>query len=157
MLKYSDIMNFEQATRNVETASTIHENFIGIKPVITEEELYDFAEEVPEIRPLVDSFFAYAERYAEDVWLIHTMLSEGSLDTEEGANEYAEMDNARTVLRNALVDSIAILSRALAKHGLDNEWVRELTDGVNLNRASCGVLAIMLVYKRYIDKQGKMS
>ncbi len=135
----------------------MHENFKGLEPVITEGELYQYAEQVPELKSLVNSLIGYAERYADDVWLMHEMLINSTLDTEEGVEEYANMDTARTRLHDALIDSIAILSRALVKNGLDNEWVRELTDGVNLNRAACGSFALVLVYHRYLDNIGKVS
>lgn len=150
-------MNFETGTANTARVHEMHENFKGLEPVITEGELYQYAERVYELKPLVDSLIGYAERYADDVWLMHEMLSNGALDTEEGIEEYASMDGARTLLHNALIDSIAILSRALARNELDNEWVRELTDGVNLNRAACGSFALVLVYHRYLDNIGKVS
>ena len=151
------IMNFETVSANSAKAHEMHENFKGLEPVITEGELYHYAEQVPELKPLIDSFIRYAERYADDVWSMHEMLINGTLDTEEGVEEYANMDATRTRLHDALIDSIAILSRALAKNGLDNEWVRELTDGVTLNRAACGSFALVLVYRRYLDNKGKVS
>jgi hypothetical protein len=150
-------MNFENVTVNSSRIHEMHENFKGLEPVITESKLYQYAEQVPELKSLVNSLIGYAERYADDVWLMHEMLINSTLDTEEGVEEYANMDTARTRLHDALIDSIAILSRALVKNGLDNEWVRELTDGVNLNRAACGSFALVLVYHRYLDNIGKVS
>lgn len=147
-------MSFESQKLPTEAVGEYVKHFENgnIEPIITEEELLEFGEENPEIMPFVKSFISYAERYAIDVWSMHLFLSSGKLDTEEGAEEFETMDEARTRLHTALVDSIAILSRALGKNGLNNEWVRKLTNGANLDRAACGSFALMLVYHSYLDK-----
>jgi hypothetical protein len=82
------------------------------------------------------------------------LINNGGLTTDEGVEEFARIDAARTILHTTLVDSIGILSRALGKAGKNNEWVRKLTTGVGLDRASCGAFALLLVYRRYIDNKG---
>lgn len=93
----------------------------------------------------------YALRYAHDVWSMQKFVNDGGFSTENGAAQFAEMDIARTRLHNALIDSIAILSRSLGQEGKNNEWVRGLTNGNTLERAKCGNFALLLVYHRYLD------
>mgnify|MGYP002397531288 CR=1 FL=1 len=119
----------------------------GVKPVKTYEELADLCEGSESLESLLKSFKDYAVRYARDVWSMQEFLDKGGLDSEYGAENFKEIDQARTRLHNALIDSIAILSRQLAREGRDNEWVRDLTDGTSLNRAACGSFAILLVYE----------
>lgn len=137
-----------------EAYQEMHKNFEGLTPVISEGDLLEIGEHNPEIMPLIDTFLKYAERYANDVWSMHEFVNQGKLETEEGAAEFAEMDTARTRLHNALVDSIAILSRALAKTDIDNSWVRDLTNGSTLDRSACGSFALLLIYRRYLDQEG---
>lgn len=148
-------MHFEHVPIPAEAQEKMSKHMEGLTPVISEEALYEIGEDYPEIAPAVAAFIRYAERYAVDVWNMHKMLEDGALNTEEGVVEYKAADEARTVLHNALVDSVAILSRALAKNDIDNEWVRNLTDdGHTLSRASCGSFALLLVYRRYLDNSG---
>lgn len=119
----------------------------GVKPVKTYVELVDLCKGSESLESLLASFKEYAIRYSRDVWSMQEFLDKGGLDSEGGAENFKEMDQARTRLHNALIDSIAILSRQLAKEGRDNGWVRDLTDGTSLNRAACGSFAILLVYE----------
>jgi len=130
------------------------EDFEGLKPVISENELKELCAGDEVLERLLESFLSYSIRYAQDVWSMHIFLNEGKLDTDEGAAEYAALDEGRTRLHNTLIDSIAILSRALVKVEKDNEWVRQLTNGATLERASCGAFALLLVYQRSIDNIG---
>lgn len=127
--------------------------FEGHKPVISNRELLRLCSNSENLVKLYEDMMNYAVRYAEDVWSMHLFISTGQLDTEKGAKAFSEMDDARTRLHNTLVDSIAILSRNLAKEGVNNEWVRELTsNGTQLERASCGRFALQLVFDLNLDK-----
>ena len=127
------------------------EDFEGLAPAITEQELQTVCEHDPTLIKLLDAMLEYSVRYALDVWSMQEFIHDKKFDTEDGAREFAEMDDARTRLHTTLVDSIAILSRALGKNGLNNEWVRELSNGVGLGRAECGAFALLLTYRRYLD------
>lgn len=118
---------------------------MNIAPVKTEEELREMVAGDTDLESLLEAFLRYAGRYAKDVWEMEKAVASGIFNTEDGAKEFAEMDDKRTILHTALVDSVAIFSRALYKKGMDNEWVRELTDGAGLSRAACGAFALSLV------------
>jgi len=125
--------------------------FEGMTPVISEKELTSLCEDSETLKKLLEGMLEYAVRYAQDVWNMEKFILDGGLATKEGAEQFAEIDAARSRLHNALIDSIGILSRELNHAGKDNEWVRKLTNGVNLERSKCGAFALLLVYRRYID------
>lgn len=146
-------MSFEHSPLPPEAVTEMSKNMEGLEPAISESDLLKISESYPEIKPLIKSLLDYAERYAADVWSMNLFIGSGKFETEDGAREFAEMDDARTRLHSALVDSVGILSRKLVNEGVDNSWVRELTDGHTLSRSSCGAFALLLVYRRYIDNK----
>ena len=137
-----------------EAYENMSESFEEARPVISEKELETLCSGNEQLEKLLESMIEYSLRYAEDVWSMHIFVNEGGFDSEDGAEKFAELDAARTILHNALIDSIAILSRNLNKEGKDNSWVQTLADGTSLNRASCGSFALLLVYNRYLDTTG---
>ncbi len=147
-------MNFETSELPQEAVAEMARNFEGLHPVISEDELKTLCENNSDLESLLKNMLEYFQRYAVDVWNMQKFINDGGLDTDEGPEEYRRIDDARTQLHNTLVDSIGILSRSLGKAGKNNEWVRELTNGASLNRASCGAFALLLVYRRYLDNQG---
>ncbi len=147
-------MNFEASQLPQEAVAEMGRNFEGLHPVISENELKTLCENNSDLESLLKNMLGYFERYAIDVWNMQKFINDGRLDTDEGPDEFKRIDDARTQLHNTLVDSIGILSRALGKNNKDNEWVRDLTNGASLNRASCGAFALLLVYRRYLDNQG---
>ncbi len=143
-------MNFE-STLPPEAFKEMQGQFEGLQPVITESKLRELCDTDPVLNRLRENMTVYFDRYAVDVWSMHQFIDTGKFNTEDGAQVFAEMDDARTRLHTALVDSIAILSRALLKSGRDTSWIQELSTGTNLDRASCGAFALLLVYRRYLD------
>jgi len=147
--------NMEQAINHKELPDAAIEHmaksFEACEPIITEGELRNLCEGSPDLEKLLESFLKYSVRYANDVWTMEKFVADGGLNSEGGSDHFTEIDEARTRLHNALIDSVAILSRTLAKEGKDNSWVRELTNGQTLERSACGKLALLLVYKRYLD------
>jgi hypothetical protein len=135
-----------------EAITEMRSSFEGLEPVISETDLRSLCEGNSELEDLLESMLTYALRYAVDVWNMHTFVNNGGLMAEDGSEKFAEIDSARTRLHNALVDSIAILSRALSKSDKNNEWVRDLSGNSGLERAKCGAFALLLVYRRYLDK-----
>jgi|GEM_PF-1375958 hypothetical protein len=146
----NDDSNQELTTEAIEHMSHSLES---IKPVISEQELRSICEGSDGLEMLLESFLKYSVRYANDVWSMEKLVADGGLNTEDGIAVFADMDEARTILHNALVDSIAILSRNIAKEGKDNSWVRELTNGHELQRVACGKFALLTIYRRYIDNR----
>ncbi len=134
-----------------EAVSAMAQAFEKIKPAISEKELYALCEDSPQLIKLVDDLMEYASRYALDVWSMQKFVDEGGRMKETGREEFTVMDEARTLLHTALVDSIAILSRALRKEGKDVKWVQKLMRSNELERSSCGAFALITVYQRYID------
>lgn len=104
----------------------------------------------------LEDFLDYSTRYAADVWNMKTMMQERIEhgETQDWQDRYSKADRERSQLHNALIDSIAILSRALLRAERDNEWVRSLMPTGELSRPACGKFAIMLTYSRYVNAIG---
>ena len=83
----------------------------------------------------ISSFFDYAPERAGFVCI---MRVEWSLMS---AAERLEVDRQRTAAHDAVIDAVNILSRSMAKAGLDNEWRRVLGD----DRKDIGDFACFLV------------
>ncbi len=64
---------------------------------------------------------------------------DGQLDPEEFREKFAEVDQRRSSIHNATIDSFNILSRLMAERGKDNSWIKPL---VNSGRVAYGNLAI---------------
>jgi hypothetical protein len=71
---------------------------------------------------------------------------EQGLDTEEMYEELRVLDRNRKNLHNAMISSVNLVSRELAKRGEDIEWMREVTAG---GRASYAKFALLTFYKLY--------
>jgi hypothetical protein len=142
-------MHFEGFETVREIARTHKEDFEGLEPAIDEGELRELCEGDAELESLLESMLEYSVRYAVDVWNMQKFIHEGGFN--EDPEEFKRIDDARTRLHTALVDSIGILSRALTKKEKNNEWVRDLTQGVGLDRAACGAFALLITYRRYLD------
>ncbi|MFT5849948.1 MAG: hypothetical protein ACI9H6_000776 [Patiriisocius sp.] len=119
---------------------------------ITEEELLERCEGDSNCEKALDSFVEYSIRYAADVWDMKQLLMQRSeYSDEEWGELFARSDDERTRLHNTLIDSVAILSRAMMNAGEDNSWVKELAPAGKLERARCGKFAIMLTYSKYVN------
>ena len=142
-------MHFDGFETVREIVKSHEKDFEGLEPVISETILRDICEGDPDLEPLLESMLEYSVRYAVDVWHMQKFIHEGGFD--EDPEEFKRIDDMRTRLHTTLVDSIGILSRALAKKEKNNEWVRDLTQGVGLDRAACGAFALLITYRRYLD------
>ncbi len=134
-----------------EMGEQLESEFETIIPPISEGELKEICLENEKLTELLEQMLDYASRYVRDVWEMQSLLERQGdyTDQNEWAELYAEADDKRGQLHDTYVDSIAILSRNMAKAGLDIEWVRELAPTGTLERSSCGRFAIMLMFERY--------
>ena len=111
------------------------------KPQKTPEELRELCSGNETLTNLLNDMFKYCVRYAQDVWEMNELLKKG-INGNEDAEKLKEIDQKRTILHNAAIDSINIFSRALQKFGKDNSWVKEIAS----SRASYGAFAIGIAF-----------
>lgn len=123
---------------------------------ITESELQERCSGNERCERALKDFLEYSINYATDVWNMKTKWSKQPdyMNTEEWQEGREKADRERSQLHNALIDSIAILSRSLIAAEENAEWVRELMSGTTLSRPHCGKFAIMLTYSRYVNAVG---
>lgn len=120
---------------------------------ITPEELANLAAGNEGLIALHAELVDYAYRYATDVWGMHEFLAAGPIEGDR-TREFAEKDEARSRLHNALIDSFRVFSRALAKEGRDNAWIMALESG---GRAAYGRFALLLTYRLYCEAVEKQT
>lgn len=140
---------------DAEITSKLEESGYGhLEPPIRPEELRGLCEGDPILEQCLGSMFKYVNRYAHDVFsmMIEQMeLSEKrerGEDTPEEAAELKRTDERRHNLHEALMDSINLLSRELAKRDKDNEWMHEFAhDG----RAGYARFALLTFYKLHVS------
>lgn len=139
---------------DTEIASRLEKSGYGdLSPAIEPKRLKEICAGDPVLEQCLESMFSYANRYAHDVYSM--MIEQIELsekrergeDTPEDAQELAETDKRRHNLHEALIDSVNLISRELAKREKDNEWVRELVNG---GRSAYGRFALLTFYKLHV-------
>lgn len=146
-------MFFHHETEPEEIFHTMEESgYSSLSPAIDPEDLRELCEDVPVLKTCYEQMITYCTRYAHDVF---NMMYEQSLlsdlrekgeDTEEMYEELKVIDSNRHNLHEAMMDSVNLLSRQLAKHDKDNEWMREVIAG---GRASYATFAMLTFYRMY--------
>lgn len=137
-----------------EIVSNLEESgYGGLKPAIMPQKLEELCGGDPTLEQCLESMFKYVNRYAHDVYsmMIEQMeLSEKreqGEDTPDDARALAETDTRRHNLHEALMDSINLLSRELAKKEKDNEWMHEF---VHEGRAGYARFALLTFYQLHV-------
>lgn len=126
----------------------------NLEPAISPEKLQELCEGDSVLERCLEGMFTYVNRYAHDVYsmMIEQMeLSEKRENGEDSPEDFQalkETDERRHHLHNALMDSINLLSRELAKREKDNEWMR---DFAHEGRAGYARFALLTFYKLYVN------
>lgn len=90
------------------------------------------------LKKIFNDMKEYFYRYTETVFEYNEILTSG-LNDEELNKKFQEINKKRTIIHNATIDSVNILSRSLMKAGKDNQWIKE----VGKSRATYGKFAII--------------
>ncbi len=145
-------LDTEEITENMEKNGYALEN-----PVIDPNELKSLCEGDTILMQCYESMISYCYRYAHDVFnmlyeqkIIEEMREKGE-DTKEAYEEMVVIDANRHLLHNALMDSINLVSRELAKKNKDNSWLREIIGNKQWEyaRAEYATFALLTFYKLY--------
>lgn len=112
------------------------------------------------LESLFNSMLVYCRRYAEDVGEMDKLAMAPRLSRDENwKSEMEARDKARTVLHNATIDSINILSRNLKERGKSNTWlipIATVTDP-DERRATYAKFAIALAFSYYLSLRKKVT
>lgn len=134
--------------------SSLEESGYGnLQPAILPHQLEELCKGEPRLENNLASMFGYINRYAHDVYSM--MIEQIELsdkrergeDTNDDFQELKHTDERRHQLHDALIDSINLLSRELAKAGKDNEWMH---DFVHEGRAGYARFALLTFYKLHV-------
>ncbi len=150
------IFNHELETGEI-TQAMENEGYSSLEPAISPEKLKNLCENDPILIQCYESMISYCNRYAHDVFnmmyeqKIIEEMNKNKEDTTEAYEELKVIDRNRHNLHEALMDSINLLSRELAKREIDNTWMHEVVSG---GRATYGIFALLTFYKLYgkVDK-----
>ena len=146
-------MFFHHEFEPPELVKTMEENGYGnLEPAISPERLRALCEDDPTLLSCYESMNNYCNRYAHDVFnmmheqkVIEEMREKGE-DTKEIYAELVVIDKNRHNLHEAMMDSVNLVSRELAKRNKDNEWMRDLVAG---GRAAYARFALLTFYNLY--------
>jgi hypothetical protein len=126
--------------------------YSSIAPVISPDKLKSLCEGDTLLESCLDKMNSYCVRYAQDVFnmMYEQMklaeLREKGEDSKEMYDELKIIDLNRHNLHEAMIDSVNLMSRQLAKKGKDNEWMREV---VIEGRAGYARFAMLTFYNIY--------
>ena len=129
-------MNFEDAWKSVAaTQEGIDTSNADIDPKKTRDEgiylkLIAASRQNPDLRKilidLTNSIIAYTSECSR--------LAEYVRDTEISVTDRRESDTNRKRLHDGLITNLNLMSREYGKAGLDNDWRRQIVDGVGSDR-----------------------
>ncbi len=124
----------------------------SMEPAITPKDLKALCEHEPLLLTCYEQMNTYCVRYAHDVFnMMYEQrkleeLRDAHEDTPEMYEELQTIDKNRHNLHEAMMDSVNLVSRELAKREIDIEWMREVSSG---GRASYAKFAMLTFYKLY--------
>lgn len=98
------------------------------------------------LEKLLEDMLDSCYRYTKDVFETERMVARG-IEGDQQAEEYAALDKQRTLLHNATIDNVNILSRALAKAGKDNTWIEPIYSG---GRPAYTRFALFTTFREYL-------
>lgn len=148
------ILNHDPFPDNKIISSMEDHGYKTLNPAISPEQLLKECEDNPILLKLYEQMIKQCQAYAHDVFsmmyeqkIIEEMRTRGE-NTREAMLELGEIDKIRHNSHESLMDSINILSRALAKNGKDNSWMNEVVSG---GRATYAVFALLTFYKMGVN------
>ena len=157
-------MFFHHQNNPEELFSQLEESGYGsMKPAITQEDLEELCAGDQTLQLCHKQMNEYCTRYAHDVFNMMyeqsrlSELREKDEDTEEARAELKVLDTNRHNLHEAMMDSVNLMSRQLAKKEKDNEWMRELVAGGRAGYATFAMLTFYNIYStiKKVNKEGE--
>lgn len=112
---WNRLPNFRKGTQESETA----------KPIVELAYLMQLCGEDKSLRELLDDMLGYFHKYAE---MCSENLKPVTIEDEEDNTEREIKEKEKEAMCNAMMDSVNILSRALAKAGKDSDWIEKLNN-----------------------------
>lgn len=109
-------------------------------PIISEDRLYELCDNDPESLELLEEMLEFFYRYTKDVCAQESLIKNG---IEENLEQIHEMDKARTILHNAMIDSVRIFGRKVIQMKKDVTWYENLEKG---GRAAYAKFALLTTF-----------
>ena len=119
------------------------------KPAVALEYLKSLCEGNQTLEKLLEEMVDYFYRYTATVCEYEEVLS-GGVTEEEVNKRFQDIEEIRGIIHNATIDSVNILSRALAKAGKDNSWIQD----VSASRATYGKFALTTALSELAKEKG---
>lgn len=124
-----------------------------LRPEKTEGQMREMCEGNENLESLLEDMIEYMHRYTIDVCEWEKMdRIVGTKDYDP--KEFAKLDAQRTILHEAMIDSVRIFSRNLAKAGKDNTWVESID---SKGRAGYASFALKCTYAEIIKRHQEES
>jgi hypothetical protein len=120
-----------------------------LEPAITPKNLRELCENDLVLLKCYEQMTTYCTRYAHDVFSMMSeqnklsIAREENKDTPEMYEELRVIDRNRHNLHEAMIASVILVSRELAKRKLDNEWMRDI---VASGRAGYATFAMLTFF-----------
>lgn len=119
-----------------------------LRPEKTEDQMRELCEGDETLEALLDEMIEYMHRYTVDVCEWNKMdRMVGTKDYDP--REFVKLDTQRTILHDAMIDSVRIFSRNLAKAGKDNSWVESID---SKGRVGYAAFALKCTYAEIIRR-----
>lgn len=114
--------------------------YAEMEPAVREEYLYELCEGDESLENLFEEMIEYFYRYTRDVCEQESLIKK---NIPENIEEIRSRDKDRTILHNAMIDSVKIFSRNLGVKGKDNSWIDGIDKG---GRAGYAKLALLTTF-----------
>lgn len=112
-----------------------------IKPPVDEEYLAELCGDSEVLKELFEDMVKYFYRYTYDVCAQESLKKEG---IPENLERIREMDDPRSILHDAMIDSVRIFARALRKENKDTSWFDPIDSGGRAKYANLALLTTFL-------------
>jgi hypothetical protein len=141
---------YEKYPRGVES---LEDNYGDSKTesIVSVEELEEQCGSDIELKELLSEMLEACYRYTETVFKYNEILNKTDLKDDDFRKEMSHMENNRTIIHNAMMDSINIFSRQLGEKEKDNNWAKKLQG----HRAHYAKFAMMTTYKEMEKEMDK--
>ncbi len=100
------------------------------------------------LNELYEEMLNYFYRYTETVCEYDEVLSQDLSDAEVNAR-FQGLEEERTIIHNATMDSVNILARNMGRLGKDNSWLQKIGE----SRADYGKLALTTIFSKLAEEQ----
>lgn len=146
-------MNENLLEKYPHSAEEMSKNLDMLESTVSLEQIEELCQGNELLEELKNTMIDYFYRYAETVCQYDEILSNG-LSEPEVIAALQNMENERSVLHTATMDSVNILARNMAQNGQDNSWVQKIGD----SRAAYARFAITTIFaKLFKEQQQRLS